>query len=276
MPGSLRRPLWTTLCRNTLLISSVLAAGLVCSTASVAHAQAGPGGVPAAGTIVGRVVDDASGEPVEGVAVVIDGPDRAGVVSTADGTFRFSGVAAGIYEMKVSHIAYGEATHLVNVPPNGEIDLTVRLVPRAIALDSIVVSAHVANDFMLRGGYFDRKRTTIGGTFLEGRDLKNGGWASTILAGGVPSIVLESGRSGFDRVVAMRVSGRECIPDLFLDGMPVLGYGGHLDDWVYPEDIQAVEVYRGMDTPPEFVLHPGFRPCGAIVVWRKRLAQGGS
>jgi hypothetical protein len=34
-------------------------------------------------------------------------------------------------------------------------------------------------------------------------------------------------------------------------------------------DIEALEVYRGIYTPPEF-MYTGFAPCGAIVVWSRR------
>lgn len=223
----------------------------------------------APGSIVGRVVDDASGQPVEGVALRVDGPESRAGVSGPDGRFTVAGVAPGVYELRVSHIAYAEASRLLNVPEGETVALEVRVVARAIALDSIVVRAAIRNRLMVRDGYYDRKRRSVGGTFMEGDDLAPSGWTSTMLAQ-APFVELHSGRSAFDRVVALRYLGRTCVPDLFIDGRPIPGAGGHVDDFVFPEDIEAIEVYHGLDTPPEFILHPRVRPCGAIVIWRKR------
>lgn len=186
----------------------LVAAALLLPAGAVAQEETPPGAErPAAsrapGTVIGRVVDDATGAPVRDVVLQLDGPARRETLSGREGAFRLRDVAPGVYELRVSHIAYGRATRMVNVPPGGTVELDVRLVPRAIALDSIVVRAEIQDPFLERGGY----------PLAEGR----------------------------------------------------------IDELVLPGDVRAIEFYYGLNTPPEFILHPRMRPCGAIVIWRKRL-----
>ena len=253
----------------------LVAAALLLPAGAVAQEETPPGAErPAAsrapGTVIGRVVDDETGAPVRDVVLQLDGPARSETLSGREGAFRLRDVAPGVYELRVSHIAYGRATWMVNVPPGGTVELDVRLVPRAIALDSIVVRAEIQDPFLERGGYYQRKRRAVRGTFMEGDDLPPVSRVSTMLSQ-APFVELRTGRSAFERVITIRHGGRECVPDVFIDGRPVPLAEGRIDELVLPGDVRAIEFYYGLNTPPEFILHPRMRPCGAIVIWRKRV-----
>ena len=269
------RPPRPVLPRQPLRSVLVVAALLVPSAGAVAQeqTQAGaerPAASRAPGTVIGRVVDDGTGAPVMDVALQLDGPAERTALSGREGAFRIRDLAPGVYELRVSHIAYGEATRLVNVPPGETVELDVRMVPRAIALDSIVVRAEIQDRFLERGGDYQRKRAAVRGTFMEGDDLPPVSRVSTMLSQ-APFVELRTGRSAFERVVTIRRGGRECVPDVFIDGRPVPLAEGRIDELVFPGDVRAIEFYYGLNTPAEFILHPRMRPCGAVVIWRKRL-----
>ena len=69
------------------------------------------------------------------------------------------------------------------------------------------------------------------------------------------------------------VSGRgtslsgSCKPTIYIDGSPVLGDVSP-NTFVRPNDVEAMEIYRGADTPAEFQRMNG--GCGAIVIWTRR------
>ena len=57
-----------------------------------------------------------------------------------------------------------------------------------------------------------------------------------------------------------------CRPDLVLDGMPLGPVEGlAIDDYMTPNEIEAIEVYHGIEAPIRF----GNSPCGAVVIWTR-------
>ena len=83
-----------------------------------------------AGTVQGTVTDSATGAPIGGAMVRIDG--AAGVVRTAaDGTFRVEAVPAGTLWLDVSLAGYGRARPKVTVRTGEVVDVQVALVAGA-------------------------------------------------------------------------------------------------------------------------------------------------
>ena len=57
-----------------------------------------------------------------------------------------------------------------------------------------------------------------------------------------------------------------CRPDLVLDGVPLRPLASlAIDDYLTSQEVEAIEVYRGVETPFRF----GSSPCGAVVVWTR-------
>jgi hypothetical protein len=54
-----------------------------------------------------------------------------------------------------------------------------------------------------------------------------------------------------------------CAPTVFIDGFRT--WGGDLNSFVGPSDMEAVEIYRSW-VPHEFGMHH----CGALVIWTRR------
>ena len=63
-------------------------------------------------------------------------------------------------------------------------------------------------------------------------------------------------------------SGDWCSPAIFLDGQLLRGLSTQdLDEWVHPEVIVGIEVYRGISVPAQF--QAALIGCGSIVIWTK-------
>jgi hypothetical protein len=83
---------------------------------------------PQAGAIKGRVVDAATGDPLPGVVIVLQGTGRE-AVSGSDGAFAFDGVPPGRQGLFVSLVGYALARPQVDVPGGGVAEIDVPLAP---------------------------------------------------------------------------------------------------------------------------------------------------
>jgi len=109
----------------------------------------------------GRIVDGASGLPIDSVALTLDGVEQA--TTDTNGLFIVSGVARGDHTLALSHPAYVPATYNLNFPPgsNGQIgDLPLYVLSDTTAADTIsltiivrdaVTQAPVANTSISQG-----------------------------------------------------------------------------------------------------------------------------
>lgn len=107
--------------------------------------------VPAsrAEVVRGAVSDSLSGDPVEGVAVVLtDAGGERGVATRftdLDGRFHIDGVAPGNYLVRLVHVAYVDRERLVVVLPGGVAQVSVALLPSVEELEAFeVVGRRVA------------------------------------------------------------------------------------------------------------------------------------
>jgi hypothetical protein len=99
----------------------------------------------AAQTVVGRVVDDGTLEPLSAAFVVLqdqDGQRRGGVLTGTDGRFVVRAPAPGTYRLVTEMIGYaGVTSEDVELAAGQTVERTIRVPVRAIALDGIQVAA---------------------------------------------------------------------------------------------------------------------------------------
>jgi outer membrane receptor protein involved in Fe transport len=99
------------------------------------------GALGQSGKISGRVTEGASGDPLPGVNIVIDGTST-GAVSDADGYYDIINVRPGVYQLRISFIGY--TTKLVdNVDVNTGLTTTVdvTLDESTVDLEEVIVTA---------------------------------------------------------------------------------------------------------------------------------------
>ncbi|HEX2166930.1 MAG TPA: TonB-dependent receptor plug domain-containing protein [Longimicrobiales bacterium] len=117
--------------RLRVLCAAIAAGALL----SISHPVAGQ---DAAAIIIGRIVTDA-GAPAPGVSLRIAGTSHI-VVTNDAGVFRFSDVPAGEVELVIEQIGWEPVRHVVPTTPGTTARVDIRLEPRALLLDQVVVT----------------------------------------------------------------------------------------------------------------------------------------
>lgn len=218
------------------------------------------------GTIAGTVVDDATSETLPGVNVVITEIDR-GVATDAEGEFRIQDVPAGSYTVEFSFVGYQAKTRSVEVREGERTTLSIRLAPRAIGMDDVVVTA--------LGEERTERSVSASIQEVEGSDLAEVGQSNFVssLEGRVSGVDIKTsstmgGSSNINirGIVSLQGSNQ---PLIVIDGIPIdnstnqgpaltsdnigsqqsggnggFDYGNAARD-INPENIESVSVLKG-------------------------------
>ncbi len=176
------------------------------------------------------------------------------------GTFVFPVVLPGLYHLSVTLLGYTDLRDTLRVESASELELTLPLSVSPVALEPIVVVARRRPIGPLAG--FERRRQRLRGTFLTREDIEaSNPYEFTDLLRPLPGVRLVPTSTLGNRVFFRG----GCVPDLWLDGTHI-ATTTDIDSFLRPEDLEAVEVYRGPELPGEF----GTNLCGAIVAWTRR------
>lgn len=108
------------------------------------------------GLVGGRVVDAASGEPVEGVLVRVD--DVVPALSDERGLFELARVPVGEWRISFQHLTYGTHDRIIAVRAGEETAILVEISVAAIALEEVVVESL---------SELERRRVTSGNSINE-------------------------------------------------------------------------------------------------------------
>ena len=230
-------------------------------------------------TLTGRVLEGGSGQPVEGAGVELNGNVVA--VSGGDGRFRASRVPItwGSNQVQVSRLSYlNETSDLWIADPNETIDLSVTLHPEPIEVGGVVVEGDRRRRLFERRmrPFYERRERGFGDFFTRSEIEERNPREFTDVLRGVPGVVLIrdnfSVQVRFSRSMKGLGGGTGCSsPQIYLDGA-VLGAAGayvNLDYLVRPEQLEAIEVYKGpAEVPPEFGMTGS--ACGVIVIWTRQ------
>lgn len=113
-----------------------------------------------AGQIAGRVVDAATGRPVAGARVAVQGAQLAANTGV-DGRYAIAGVPAGAQGVTVSALGYASKTVTgVQVPAGGAAALDVSLSAATLLLESVTVTAQAERGSVTQA--LDEQRTAVG------------------------------------------------------------------------------------------------------------------
>ena len=245
-------------------------------------------GQEATGTIVGRVADAKSAQPLAGVRVEVSGT-RLGGLTAEDGRYRISGVQAGARLLIARRIGFAVQSRDVTVAANQETTVDFNLEPSAVALDAIVVTGTPS------GG----QRRTIGNSVatLNAPDVLSKSSApdlTSLLSARVPGAVVGQPTGRLGAGSALQLRGRSSIglgnsPLVYIDGVRInnaTGTGpsavpgglagqnssiaGRLND-VVPEDIESIEVIKG---PAAATIYGTEASNGVIHIITKRGTAG--
>lgn len=265
--------------RPLLALSSIAPILLILLAAGVVES--------AAQVVEGTLLDEETGQPIQGATVTLrrtsegggSGLARSALTSEA-GAFRMTGVPTGRYTLSAERIGYAPVTS----PPfdvlRGEVlTLELRASTTAVPLAPLTVTADrpalVLSPRLASRGFYERQerygRDGMGfGRFLTSADpeIRTAFYATDIFRHIPGTTVVSSGR-GYDARVLLR---RGCIPTIFLDGTPIRTTSGiSINELVSASDLAGVEIYVGLTAPIEFMdMAQGTFPCGSIVLWTGR------
>lgn len=213
------------------------------------------------GLLRGTVVTTLGGRPVAGAEVgVIDGPQTR---TNDRGEWTLSDAPTGTRMLEVRALGYYPDRRRVDVVA-GAPPVNVRLSTLRAVLDTVkIVASRLRND---EG--FERRRRSGMGSFVTEEDMKR---FPVIQTSDFFSRLPGIRRDGPQAKILMRGAfGTDgwCEPAVFVNGHEMSFMTAEdIDDWIRPNEVAGIEIYREGTAPPEF--HPGLRGCGSIVIWTK-------
>jgi hypothetical protein len=209
------------------------------------------------GTVLG-----ADGKPLEGAQVYLVGT-AVGARADSRGVFRLTGLPAGTQTVEVRLLSYAPKRYTVDLSPAREMRLAAVMDTRTQVLGEVRVEGKPKSDIP---GFDDRAKRGLG-TFLNREQIEQRqSVLTTDLFRTIPGLTV-----GFDgtNYVVQSSRGTGCQVQWYLDGSPYDNSQNDLDQFLRPDDIEAVEVYKSpSEVPVQYQGRNG--SCGTILVWTKR------
>jgi hypothetical protein len=216
----------------------------------------------------GHVVSRTTGLPIVGARVQIDGT-LAVAITKGDGSFSLDSVPTGTQLISARKIGYGVTEATVEVARSGTVPVTVSMPDYVQTLAPVVTVAQRTKDLDAVG--FTRRKALGIGVFREGDEVDQG-----------PTDVGESLRMipglhiGYDAnnqtsqktVIMSSRDANECV-NIIIDGVLWQDASSSIEEYVRPEEIEALEMYSSATVPGEFVVG-GKSKCAVLVIWTKR------
>jgi outer membrane cobalamin receptor len=229
------------------------------------------------------VLEQASGNPIETVEIRLVGVgSELRRITDSRGEFLFPRVPPGRYELVAEHLAYGRRADSILVLAGQRTTLELRLAMRPIELEPLVVRVRRQFQSARMVDFYERLQRGVG-YFITREDIELRQPARIeYMVDEAPGVRLVSfgGRYAplMRRYVRFTRSGslESCWPAVYVDGVRVdqahgvQGKSGptFLDDFVLPNDVEAVEVYGGAAVVPAAFAGSDAR-CGVIAIWTR-------
>lgn len=237
---------------------------------SVAARQASDTGArstaPLGTAVLTGTVTATTGQPLEGAQILLLGTNLGGRTDQS-GNFRLGGLPGGTQSIEIRQIGYAPRRYAVDLAPDKISKIDAVLEERAVVLEAVEVAGKKGSG--IPG--FDRRKKSGFGTYITREDIEKRGAINTSdLFRTIPGVQVLWNGTGYT-VQMTRASTGYCPVQYYIDGAPFLSTGGDdMDQIVQPQDIQAIEVYKGpTETPAEFQ-GGGSAACGTIVIWTRR------
>ena len=219
--------------------------------------------------LVGKVVSAMTGSPLEGARVVLTS-SGLGAFTDSAGDFRIPDAPAGFVDtVEVSLIGFAEQTVPLRLEPGATSRAVFSLSETVLRVSDLEVEVE-RDPLRYSLSEFERRRKTGNGYFVtpEMIERQDPSYSSDILRR-VPGVTV-GGRVNGEAEIRFVHSTVNCYPTLYLDGAY---WPRHNLDELSPNQILAMEVYRGTSEVPLRFQGPGREDCGVIVVWTR---QGGT
>jgi len=222
----------------------------------------------------GRAIRDASVGLLDA-----DGELIAFARSSSSGRFEVRAPATGEFTLHVTRLGYRSVTggpYTLEAGMVLEVLVFMHRAPASLSPIDVEVEPGRSRQLEMRG-FYDRQASGHG-YFFDRETIENhtSTYLAELLDRLVPRVRMDRRNRLFGSSVVRNPGitfdqgGRFCSPALWVDGMRLrTGTGGpiRLDDWVGPDEAEAVEFYSGPATAPlEF---SGGTECAVVVVWTR-------
>jgi len=239
-------------------------------------------------TLDGRVLDDMTAQPIEGARVLLLNRFNRTVdyaVTDGEGRFRFERSKSERLRLEVRAVGYRETiTPYLWAMDRDFAGIEVRLAPNAVLLAPLEIVALSAPRVSPVLENMEFRRTHGFGIQITREQIEQRQPARmTDMLLEIPGVYADrTGSSTSGRSLRMGRAlagpgGGACPVQIFVDGMlatrAAAGGDVSVDDLVLPQDVEAVEVFKGLaSVPPEF--YNIYARCGVIAIWTKRSLEG--
>ncbi|MEO7085423.1 MAG: carboxypeptidase regulatory-like domain-containing protein [Gemmatimonadaceae bacterium] len=213
---------------------------------------------------VSGIVVDKQGKPLVGARVALQGGGIPAITGSG-GVFVLDSLPSGTQALEVRKLGYAAA------------DVPVELSAAAPARKNITLDDFVPTLAVMRVeaqkdkalsdvGYLSRKQTGLG-FFMDGNQINHASSEFSEVMRMAPGLRVQPSGDGRTNVITdSRSSSTGCV-NIYVDGSPWQSMTpGDIDGFIRPDEMVAVEVYHGSNTPPQYTT-PGQSSCAAIVVW---------
>jgi len=215
--------------------------------------------------LTGRVVNVAD-RPLAGADVTVFGA-ASKTVTDSSGNFFLRNLPSGTQTLIVRKVAYAPTTQPVDLTTKATLTAKVILPQAPPSLPTVKVEATGAAKGLAQVGY-DRRRKMGLGHFMNRDEIESKiPTYMTDIFTTTPGIRVDYS-SGQPVLTGTRgTTGNGCV-NYVIDGSPYSeATPGDLNDFMHPNEVEAVEVYSDVDTPAEY--QKAGTSCSTVVIWTK-------
>jgi TPR repeat protein len=225
----------------------------------------------ASGRILGRVTDDSGQSGLSDVDIHVVNRLTGRAISNQQGRFSLDGITPGLAEIRFERLGYEPRTEAVIVQPGTTVDILARMATEPIPLAPIEVVA-IRSPYLQRMGFYERSTSDWGTQFGPAEIQALAPEVLSDLIYRVPGVIVERApQPGAPAIVYSRrrtgATDEGCRLEIYLDGVRMEGYDF---DEVTPMQVEALEIYQGLDVPVEYQRRSSQSGCGIVLVWTRR------
>jgi len=216
--------------------------------------------------VTGRVMDK-KGQPLRDARVMLQGGGDV-ALTKANGEFTLDSLPSGTQALEVRKLGYSVTEVAVELSALEPARTTVTMSDAVPLLASMRVEA--SKDKALSDvGYLQRKQTGMG-YFMDGDQINKDAisFADVMrVAPGLKVMPLGDGRT-YVITDSRNPAGNGCV-NFYVDNTRWTEITpGDVNNFVRPDELVAVEVYHGSETPPQYST-PGMSSCATVVAWTR-------
>ena len=213
--------------------------------------------------VTGRVLDK-KGQPLNAARVMLQGGGET-VLTKPNGEFTLDSLPSGTQALEIRKLGYAVTEVPVELSAATPARTTVTMSDAVPLLATMRVEA-VRDKALSDVGFRSRKQTGMG-YFLEGNQINHDALTFSDVMRVAPGLRVAPTGDGRTYVIQDARNATGGCVNFYVDGTfwqqmtP-----GDIDDFVRPNEVVAVEVYHGSETPPQFS-PPGQSGCATIMAW---------